>query len=251
MMDTNPLVSVIMPVYNGAHFFDEAIASIRSQQYAPLEIIVVDDGSTDETGRLVQEAGPDVRSVYQENSGPAAARNRGLRLAQGELIAFLDVDDLWPAGKLKTQVGRLLDEPILDVVCGRIQFVHLPGAQQTRIHFEENNTLRHIHLGGAVFRRRAFEIVGPFDPTLRYNEDHDWFIRARERRLNIVILEQITLIYRLHDKNMTRDVDPISHSLLKVMKRSLDRRRCEEAGVAASLPLWSSFDESSRQGESL
>ena len=95
MNSEKPLVSVIMPVYNGAAFLTGAIDNIRRQNYEPLEIIIVDDGSTDSTGQIVASFGSDIRYVYQANQGPAAARNHGLRLATGDLIAFLDVDDLW------------------------------------------------------------------------------------------------------------------------------------------------------------
>ena len=104
-MTTNVLLSVIMPVYNGAEFLAEAVASIVAQAYQPLEIIVVDDGSTDETATIVQSLGGEIRYLYQFNQGPAAARNAGLALAQGDLIAFLDVDDLWPADKLAQQMA--------------------------------------------------------------------------------------------------------------------------------------------------
>src|ERR1700682_4446766 len=104
----NPLVSIIIPVYNAAHFLPQAMASIRAQGYDSLEIVVVDDGSTDNCADVAKSLGSDVRYDRQVNRGPSAARNRGLALARGELIAFLDVDDQWPAQKLSVQLGRLL-----------------------------------------------------------------------------------------------------------------------------------------------
>src|ERR1017187_10588057 len=100
---TNPLVSVIIPAYNAAHFLPNAVASVRRQSYEPLEILIVDDGSRDDCARVAAELGETVRYVRQEQAGPAAARNRGLELAQGEFIGFLDADDEWPEQKLSIQ----------------------------------------------------------------------------------------------------------------------------------------------------
>jgi glycosyltransferase involved in cell wall biosynthesis len=239
-----PFLSVIMPVYNGAHFLAEAMASIRRQNYTPLEIIVIDDGSTDQTAEVVRQQPGEIRYAYQENAGPSAARNKGIGMARGELIAFLDADDLWPEGKLENQVGRLLENPELDVVTGRIQYIHLPGAKMLDLPYEgPHNTVTHVHLGSGVYRRRVFERVGLFDETLRFSEDHDWFLRAREERVSMIILEQVTLLYRLHEGNMTRDRTFHELQLAKVLKKSLDRRRKKGLGQARPLGNWSDFDE--------
>src|SRR5512140_2899350 len=114
-------VSVIVPVHNGARFLARSMQRIHPQRYEPLEIVVVDDGSTDETPALVARLGPAVRSVRQANGGPAAARNHGLRIATGEVIGFLDVDDTWPENKLVLQAGHLRDHPALQIVQGTIR----------------------------------------------------------------------------------------------------------------------------------
>ena len=107
MSTSSPLVSVIVPVYNGAQHLREAVRSIERQDYQPLEIIVVDDGSTDETPRVIASLGDRVRALRQDNAGPAAARNYGITASHGQLLAFCDADDTWPDGKLHLQVGRL------------------------------------------------------------------------------------------------------------------------------------------------
>ena len=132
-MSATPLVSVIVPAYNAARFLPHAVESIRRQDYLPLEIVIVDDGSTDDTAEVARDLGSDIRYVYQPNAGPAAARNRGLEQARRELIAFLDADDEWPPDKLRIQVGRLLAEPELDVVTGRTHYIRLPGAPDLKI----------------------------------------------------------------------------------------------------------------------
>ena len=239
----NPLVSVVIPVYNAAHFLPHAIDSIRAQEYAPLEIIVVDDGSTDNCAEVALSLGGDVRYERQANQGPSAARNRGLALARGEFIAFLDADDKWPADKLSVQLGRLLAEPELDLVLGRIQYVALPGGELPAYQFEgPDNTITHVHLGSGLYRRRAFERIGGFDESIRFCEDVDWFLRARENGLAMRILRTTTLLYRLHDQNMTRDRDSPDRLLTHVLKRSIDRRRTSQ-GAVPSLAGWLSYDE--------
>ena len=238
-----PLVSVIVPCYNAARFLPDAIASVRAQNYEPLEILVVDDGSTDATPQTVAALGADIRYFRQENSGPAAARNRGLRDARGELIGFADADDQWPDGKLELQVGRLVEDPVVDIVSGRIRYIELPGAEKLDLPFEgPDHSVAHIHLGAGLYHRRVFDVVGLLDETLRISEDFDWFLRAREAGLKIVILREVTLLYRLHESNMTRELKARDLMLTRVLHDSLARRR-QKSGKAEELATWSSLDE--------
>jgi len=239
-----PLVSVIMPVYNGERFLREALESIRRQNYEPLEIIVVDDGSTDGTAKIISSYGNWIRYVHQANAGPAAARNRGLALAQGELIGFLDVDDLWPEGKLALQVKRLINDPKLDIVLGRVQYVELAGAAHREIPFEnQEKTLTGIHLGCGVYRKSIFDKVGGFDESFRLGEDQDWFLRAREVNISMVILKDTTLIYRIHNDNLTQNFTFHKSQLGTVIKKSLERRR--KLGLG-KLSQWSDYDEAKK-----
>jgi glycosyltransferase involved in cell wall biosynthesis len=244
MGEPNPLISVIIPAYNAARFLPDAVASIRRQQYAPLEILIVDDGSEDECERVATELGESVRYVRQQRAGPAAARNRGLELARGEFIGFLDADDEWPEQKLSIQLARLLAQPELDVVLGRVRYAALEGGEIPDLQYEgPEPILSNVHLGSGLYRRRAFDRVGGFDPSLQYSEDVDWFLRARELNLHVIILRPVTLIYRLHGGNMTANRERADRFLPLALKRSIERRRT--LGVASAEPLarWSSFDE--------
>lgn len=241
------LVSVIIPAFNAAAFLPNALASIERQGYRPLEIIVVDDGSTDETAQVARNLPGVSHYFHQENKGPSAARNLGLKNAQGEFIAFLDADDEWPAGKLELQLGRLRSEPRLDIVLGRIQYISLPGAEILDLPFEtEDRTLTHVHLGSGVYRASVFDRVGLFEETLRYSEDVDWFMRAREEDVAMVILGNVTLLYQLHAGNMTRAMSSERSNLAKVMRRSLERRRQRGTGRPIELKPWSHYDETGR-----
>jgi glycosyltransferase involved in cell wall biosynthesis len=236
-------ISVIVPVFQMGHFLPEAIASIDAQSYDDIEIVIVDDGSTDQTPDAVASLGDRVVALRQSNRGPAAARNAGLAVATGDLIGFLDADDLWPEGKLARQLERLERDPELDVVLGRIQYLALDGGVVPDIEFEDLDlkTLSHVHLGSGLYRRRAFELLGAFDEGLRYSEDVDWFMRAREAQLRVAILPDVTLVYRRHATNMTLEMSVRTSGMLTVLKRSLDRRRA--VGISGDLPTWRTFDE--------
>ena len=244
-----PFLSVVIPCYNAARLLSEAVASVRAQQYEPLEILIVDDGSTDATAQMAPGLGPEVRYFRQQNRGPSAARNLGLRQARGELIAPIDADDLWPEGKLELQVSRLLAEPELDLVSGRVRYVELPGGRIPDLQFEgADRILAGIHIGAAVYRRRAFERVGLYDESMRYSEDHDWFLRAREAGLKMLVLADVTLLYRMHGSNMTRHVPNRDQIQTLLMHKSLQRRRRAGSG-AGELPPWSTYDEKRRNDE--
>ena len=239
---TGPLISVIVPAYNAGRFLPEAIASIQAQNYPEIEILLIDDGSTDNTPEIAAGFGSAVRYFRKPNGGQASARNLGLREARGEIFAFLDADDQWPENKLALQLPRLTVDDATDVVSGRIRYVALPGALMLNYRFEgPDQTVAHIHLGAALYRRSAFQKVGPFDETLHVGEDQDWFLRAREQGLKIVVMREVTLLYRLHDSNITRGASAEKLELILLVRKSLERRRKD--GAAKELPGWSSFDE--------
>src|SRR6185503_1423139 len=242
--EVDPLVSVVIPVFNGERFLREAVESVLAQNYSQVEIIVVDDGSTDRTPNVARSLPETVRYLHQTNHGPAAARNRGIEQAQGSLIAFADADDLWPAGKLEVQLPYLIGDPAVDIVLGRIQQVLLSETVDSPPQAQE--PAFSVNLGSAVIRTSVFERVGLFDETMRYSEDVDWFMRARESSAAIVTIDAVTLLYRQHAENMTRGKSTSELNVLKALKRSLDRRR-ESTGFASALPTFKvSGEESSK-----
>ena len=240
------LVSVVIPVFNGEGFLREAVQSVREavlvldQKYSEVEIIIVDDGSTDGTETVARSLSETVRYLHQTNKGPAAARNRGIEHAQGSLIAFADADDLWPEAKLKLQLPYLIEDLGIEIVMGRIQQVRLSKTVDGQTQAEEfAEPAFSVNLGSAVIRKPVFERVGLFDETMRYSEDVDWFMRAREGGVAITTIDAVTLFYRQHEENMTRGKSPSELNVLKALKRSLDRRR-ERNGSASALPTFGS-----------
>ncbi len=237
-------VSVIIPVYNGEAFLAEAVGAVRQLNYHPLEIIIVDDGSTDGTAIIAKNFQGDVRYVYQPNKGPSAARNAGLKMARGNIIAFLDADDLWPKNKLEIQLACLAANPSVEIVGGYIQYMRLSDSgADTQLLVEFAEPIVSFNLGSAIFRKSVFDRIGLFDEKLRYSEDVDWFMRAWEKGVSMVVLKQVTLFYRRHQDSMTYGTNIQDNNFIKVLKKSLDRRRQQSNGSAVPLPGLSYLDE--------
>jgi glycosyltransferase involved in cell wall biosynthesis len=180
------LVSVILPTYNRVEWLRQSIDSVLRQTHADLELIVVDDGSSDGTQAFVRTLPGPVRYVRQPNAGDAAARNRGLDLARGDLIAFQDDDDLWHPDKLKLQLELLRQRPEVGLVCSGRSIISqrgepLPGGQKK--HHEGTVTAalfqsQFITTPSVLLRREVARQVGRFDAALRVCSDYDYWLRA-------------------------------------------------------------------------
>jgi hypothetical protein len=220
-----PLVSVIIPTFNGARFLSEAVDSILKQNYPALEIIVVDDDSTDSIEEAVAALPVDVRFFRQTfNMGPAA-RNRGIKDASGELLAFLNVDDLWTDNNLNTMVDILQADQTREVVLGRGQLVFPDPATGELVYLGSPGESFPYYIGCGVSRRDVFRRVGLFDETLRFGEDLDWYNRVKEANVRIEMLNQVSLLVRRHGGNMTYGKSFMEMNTLRVFKKALDRRR--------------------------
>ena len=202
MSGQQPLVSVIIPVYNGARFLRAALESVFAQTYRPIEVIVVDDGSSDESG-VIAESFPEVNYIRQENQGVAAARNKGIETARGEFFAFLDQDDLWTPEKLQVQVEHLLNNPELGYTLTQQQYFLEPGV--TLPVWFRKELLTSVHtgwvLGTVVVRRTAFEQVGNFATGYSAANDSDWFFRAKAAEVPMAVLPDLLLRKRIHETN--------------------------------------------------
>ncbi len=220
-----PLITVIIPVHNGAQFLPDAINSVLSQDHPALEIIVVNDGSTDNTAEVIRGLGVDVRYFEQENGGPAAARNRGVKDASGDYVAFLDVDDLWPEKNLSRLLDVLHHEPDIEVVHGHAQLMEWDPSTRRYEYVGNPNESFPYSIAAGLYRRRVFERVGLFDISLIFGEDTDWYKRAHECEIGIKRLDEVTLLVRRHTKNMTRGKSLVEVNALRVFKKALDRSR--------------------------
>lgn len=219
-------ISVIIPVYNGERFLEAAISSVLGQANTMLELILVDDGSTDGTPQIAARMGNRVKYVRQDNQGPPAARNHGLRLACGDIIGFLDADDVWMPRKLDLQLSILQQNTQCDIVWGRTQIAMPAGPIERSVSFASyGDPAYYASLAACLFRRRAFDRLGNFNIAQRHGDDLDFFARAKEAGLNIHRHVDTVLEYRRHDKNITNDVALDAKYLVGAVKRSLDRKR--------------------------
>ena len=201
------LISCVVAVFNGERYLAEALESILAQTYGALDVIVIDDGSTDGTPDVVASFARRVRSVRQRNAGPAAARNRGVAEARGELIAFLDADDLWHPDKLARQAARFLARPELDVSLTQIQHFWAPELAEEEARCRQLRIAQPApgYLTAALLARRAvFDRVGGFEESWSHVHDTEWFSRLRDRGVEIEMLPEALVHRRLHPHNRSR-----------------------------------------------
>jgi glycosyltransferase involved in cell wall biosynthesis len=214
-----PGISVIVPVHNGAAFYDAALDSIARQRWPDLEIIVIDDGSTDDLARRIEARGVPVRYLHQQQLGPAAARNRGLREAASDLIAFLDIDDQWTDGHLARLFEALREQPEAGFAQGLMrQFVLAPDGRCLM-----SGEYRMPYLGSCLFRRSVFDRCGMFDEQMKMGEDYDLVFRCWETDIPMQRVEEVSLLYRRHEGNMTRGKNKAAN--LGVLQRRMQRIR--------------------------
>ncbi len=220
-----PRVSVIVPAFNAETVLVEAIRSVDAQGYGDLEIAIVDDGSTDRTADVAAALGGRVRCLRQENRGPSAARNAGLAATTGEIVAFLDADDLWPERSLEVRLEFLARNRDCAIVGGRIRNLWPDLLGPGRHQLDPPRATYSFNVGCALFRRSLFDVIGGFDEALRNGEDVDLLVRAAARGLHRHYLDDVTLIYR---RRLADDIGAYRRhilSLTRAVKRTLDDRR--------------------------
>jgi len=228
MQNNNSLISVIIPVYNGEKYLREAIDSVLTQSYNPLEIIIIDDGSVDNSAKIATEY-VSARYFYQENSGLSAALNLGIEKATGDYIAFLDADDIWVEEKLNRQMKALDQNQELDAVFGHHTIFYSNKTGKEKNGIENEKILPAMFKGAMLIRRESFDSVGLFDTSLKLGDFIDWYSRAKEKGLKIMVLSDVVMRRRVHGENQSiRDRSAIK-DYLKIVKASLDRQRKNES----------------------
>lgn len=221
------LVSVVIPAHNSGPYIAPALDSILAQKYRPIEILVVDDGSTDSTAEMVQGYAPEVRLIEQEQRGHPAARNAGIRAASGEFLGFLDHDDLWSPDKLELQIACFERNPELDLVFGHIQNFFTPEMtpdERARLKVPLR-PLPGLLQGAMLARRRSFDRVGLFCEERSIGDFIDWYGRAMLARMNVEMLPETVVYRRIHANNYQRKHQHQFRENLRVVKDLLDRRR--------------------------
>jgi glycosyltransferase involved in cell wall biosynthesis len=219
----NASIAVVIPVRNGEAFLDETFASIWAQNYTPLEVVVVDDGSTDRTRTKIRSMqGMPVRLLEAGGVGPAAARNQGIRASESELVAFLDCDDLWVNGALHRLAKALAEHPEAGIAQGMIRNFSEPRPGNRMF---VTPPYRFFNLGASLWRRSIFETVGLLDEDLRLCEDLDITMRCWEQDVRKVEVESVVLHYRRHPGGMTHGLSGAGFGSVKAYKKRIDRIR--------------------------
>jgi glycosyltransferase involved in cell wall biosynthesis len=210
-----------MPAYNAAAHIRTALESALAQDYEPFEVVVVDDGSTDETAEIVKSF-PGVVYVRQENQGPAAARNTAVAHSRGEFVANLDSDDLLPPTRLSVQASYLLEHPEVGAVFGRQEWLNAPEWMARDAVYGD---LDGIPLSSIMLRREVFDELGGYDTTFVQGEDMDLVVRMRERGFAYAVLPDIVLHRRHHETSLTRGRQWSQQPLLRSLHAKLERER--------------------------
>jgi glycosyltransferase involved in cell wall biosynthesis len=231
-----PLVSILMTVYNHGPYVAEAIQSALGQTYPNVEVVVVDDGSDDDSLEVVGRY-PQVKSRSQPRGGIGAARNAAVAMASGDFFTFLDADDRFPPDKLRIQLKAFEADPTLDVVYGYVREFVSPDltpeeAARIRPAVEYNES----HLSGVMLvRRAAFERVGQWTVGLKVGTGVDWYARSQEAHLKTTVLPDVLLERRLHlSNNGLRQADNrIQYA--SILKSALDRRRAAAATASSGV----------------
>ena len=237
-----PLVSVVMPAFNSARYIAEAIDSALQQDYPALEIIVVDDGSTDDTAKIVSRFGDRVQLLKQQNKGSAAARNLGIRHARGKFIAFLDADDVWWRHKIRQQIEALIQGGY-KMAYSRFIWSYPDERGQHADSQSEFEKPCNPHLSTAaivtgwnyaellldcivwtstvIVGKAEIEKVGLFDESLRKGQDYDLWLKL-SRQIAMVGMETPTALYRIHATSITASVKEINYEYL-ILSRAVER----------------------------
>jgi glycosyltransferase involved in cell wall biosynthesis len=233
---SNPAVSVIIPVFNGERFLAEALASIWAQDYAPLDVLIIDDGSTDASAEVAagvcrERAEPRLLRQHARG-GPAAARNAGLGQAGGELITFLDADDLMTPGRLHFQVDYLASHPEADVVVGTETIQVSPGIELPEwLGWHRDGRPRYCQMSMMV-RRAIFDGVGLFDESFRLSSDIEWRYRADTGGVRTALVDRVLLVRRIHGGNLTYATAEMRHAMRRALLKSA-RDRIRRSGNAS------------------
>lgn len=222
--------SVIIPSYNRGNLISRALNSVQNQTYPAREIIVVDDGSSDETARILKQLFPEVRYYYQRHSGVSAARNHGIRKAKSRWIALLDSDDAWLPGKLQAQATAIYDNPTVKLIhTNEHWFRDGKQIQQKKRHqkfggmiFERCLPLCVISPSSAVIRHDVFDNIGLFDESLKACEDYEFWLRFCAREPVVFVNQPLVQKFGGHDDQLSRRTIGLDRYRVKSLQTLLE-----------------------------
>jgi len=226
-MNNLPLISVILPFYNSQKHLLASVKSVLEQSYSPIELIVVNDGSTDESGAIVQSL-DDKRIIYIEktNSGAAASRNEGVKVAKGKYISFIDADDLWDKNKLEKQYQSIQKGGnSTHMIFGQVKEIFDEELQVSEAVKNKAKTFVGYSPITLFISKNDFLRVGQYNEKWKVAEFIDWYDRAKSKGLSEIVLPNILAYRRIHKGNIDRLVRKDVKQYAAVLKAALDRKR--------------------------
>ena len=227
-MEQKPLISTIIPVYNRERYLSEAIESVLAQSYLSIELIIIDDGSTDSSAEIAQHyTSKSGQYFYQENGGIGAARNQGVRLANGEYLAFLDSDDIWLPEKLSLQFDAMRTDPKNKMVFGQVMNFLSPELPNSEHKFDPStqNIFPGYSASAMLIKREDFLRVGYFSTGWQVGEFIDWYARAQDIGMKSHMLPELLVKRRIHQTNIGVTERDSRKDYAHILKAALERRR--------------------------
>lgn len=226
MKENNPTIGVVVIVKNGERFIRSALESVCNQDYKPREIIVVDGNSEDNTLQIVKEF-EEVKIISQEGSGIYEAFNLGIKACSTTFIALLSSDDIWVSNKLSTQISYMMKNPDLLFTNTYFKYFLEPGIPKPQ--GVRNEWLKDCQSGRIpetlVARKKVFDMVGYFKNECSSAEDLDWYSRAKDLHIQSYMISEVLLKKRIHDKNVSMQIDLNNINLMKILRRSVHRKK--------------------------
>ncbi|MGB5219263.1 MAG: glycosyltransferase family A protein, partial [Smithella sp.] len=224
-------ISVIIPVYNGEKYLDEALQSVLNQSVKPFEILIVDDCSTDRTAEIAQRYGDSIRYIRRETNGGAAARNDGVKSATGDCIAFLDADDYWDKNKLELQLREMKKHNAPDMIFGMSAHFFSPetGDDFRRTYYCPEEPVKGFHPGLMLIKRNNFLKAGYFSTKYKTGEFIEWYQRALEAEMTSYVLPDVLMYRRIHPLNHGIVEKNQNDDYARIAKDVIMRRRKKEA----------------------
>jgi glycosyltransferase involved in cell wall biosynthesis len=239
----NKFISVVIPTYNRASFLKEAIDSVLSQTYRDFELIVVDDGSTDGTPELLLSYGHKIKVIKKANKGPSASRNRGIKAAKGDWMAFLDSDDIWKPDKLEKQVQFIKDNPEIKICQTEEIWIRngkrVNPRKKHEMHsgwiYEQCLPLCIVSPSSVMIHRDVFEKVGLFDETMLACEDYDLWLRIAPHYPICLVREKLIVKQGGHADQQSHVISSLDLLRIKAMVKSLESGGLNESQYEAAL----------------
>ena len=222
-------ISVVIPFYNAEKYLAEAVDSVYRQKTDIFEILLIDDGSKDNSMKVAEKYLPNVTIYRQENSGAAAARNYGVKKSKGDIIAFLDADDIWSDDHLSVLLEPLSAGNNIDIVFGKVKvFISPDLINHISMNLDIYNKVDYGYLPQTcIIRKRVFDVIGYMDSTLQLGEFIDWFSRAKDSGVRYVTIPEIVTYRRIHTTNQGMLKKAHYSDYLKVLRSFLNRKRKE------------------------